>query len=123
MGRIIYIAGPIKGDPDYRAHFDQAERTLSARGWTVINPAILPQGLHPSAYMPICLKMLDAADAIALLPDWQHSPGAKIERAYAAYQRKAVYKDVGFVPVARDGMAERLNYVEIPGEEETDETD
>lgn len=40
--------------------------------------------------MRICLAMLDSADAIALLPTWAHSGGAKIELALAEYTGKQV---------------------------------
>lgn len=38
---------------------------LTGRGHTVLNPAILPDGLSQAEYMDICLAMLRCADAIA----------------------------------------------------------
>ena len=45
--------------------------------------------------MRICFSMIDSADGIYLLPGWEDSPGAQIEKAYAEYIGKFVeYGDV-----------------------------
>jgi len=85
---IIYIAGKITGDPDYRDKFAAAAAELERAGHIVINPAVLPAGLTDAAYMHITLAMIDAADLVALLPDWQYSPGARLERVYCLYTGK-----------------------------------
>ena len=41
-------------------------------------------------YMPICLAMVTAADVVFMLPGWEESPGACLERAYAQYQGKKI---------------------------------
>lgn len=87
---IIYLAGKITGDPDYRRKFSAAAYRMRREGHTVINPARLPEGLTAADYMRICTAMLEAADAIALLPDWQDSRGARIEKELAEYTGKAV---------------------------------
>ena len=83
---IVYIAGKIEGDPNYKKKFMEAEEELKARGHIVLNPAKLPQGMSKEKYMPICLAMLSQADIIALLPDWAISPGTVVEMHYANYQ-------------------------------------
>lgn len=98
MSKSIYIAGPMAGHPDYWETFALAERALIKKGWIVLNPAVLPQGLKPEAYMPICLAMLNAADAICMLEGWLTSTGARTEKAFAGYQRKACYLDLENVP-------------------------
>lgn len=88
---IVYIAGKMNGLPNKgRAAFRKAERALREKGHVVLNPAVLPDGLPQGAYMPICLAMLQQADAICLLDNWQDSQGAKLELAFAQYQQKPV---------------------------------
>lgn len=80
---IVYLAGKITGDPAYRAKFADAEMVLRELGHTVLNPAVLPDGLEYAAYLLIDEQMLRASDAVCLLPDWKQSPGARQERALA----------------------------------------
>lgn len=80
----IYLSGKIAGDDGYRAKFALAEHALKQRGHVVLNPAVLPDGLSSADYMRISLAMLDSADAVATLRDWNHSAGAKVEVGYAA---------------------------------------
>lgn len=98
MNKVIYIAGPMKNVPDYQNNFDAAESYLQWKGWTVINPACLPEGLRPEGYMPICMAMLGAADAIVMLKGYERSEGAEIELAYARYQGKELYFGIETVP-------------------------
>ena len=86
---IIYLSGAMASCPKtYKGIFAEAQALLENEGHTVINPATLPQGLAGDKYMPICLAMLDAAEAIYLFNDWEHSPGALLEYSYAVYQGK-----------------------------------
>lgn len=88
---VVYIAGKMTGLEDLgRDHFARAEKALRAQGHVVLNPASLPDGLQPSAYMPICSAMIDAADAVFLLDNWPASRGASLEKAYAEYQGKEI---------------------------------
>lgn len=98
MEKVIYIVGPMKNDPDYEKKFDAAESYLSWKGWTVLNPACLPQGLKGNAYMPICMAMIDAADAVCLLKDSHMSAGASVEEKYAEYQGKTIFRGIEGVP-------------------------
>lgn len=77
---VIYIAGPMSGLENFnRTAFAIAARNLDAKGHTVLNPAILPDGLTYEHYMDIGLAMLRGADTIYLLEGWEHSEGAKRE--------------------------------------------
>jgi hypothetical protein len=76
-----YIAGKITGDPDYRAKFARAVKYLTARGYVVMSPAIMPDGFDYEDYMTICFAMMFVCrgGTCFLLPDWKNSPGAKRE--------------------------------------------
>ena len=99
---VVYIAGKMNGLPDKgRKAFEDAETELKAMGFTVLNPACLPDGLPGDRYMPTCLTMVDTVDILVLLPGWENSPGAMLEKAYAEYQQKMVF--------TLDGFAECMN--------------
>ena len=88
----VYIAGPMTGLPEKnRVAFYKAEKNLEEQGFTVLNPAVLPDGMAPEQYLPICLAMLEQAEGIRLLDGWEDSPGARMEWQYAVYQGKTIY--------------------------------
>lgn len=84
----IYIAGKITGDKDYRAKFARYEKRVIAAGDVCLNPAVMPCGLTNSEYMRFSFAMIDAADIVYFLPDWEQSEGAKLEMAYCVYVNK-----------------------------------
>lgn len=88
---IVYLAGKMTGDPHYKRKFRRAERKLKRMGYAVISPAWLPKETDYEKAMAICLKMIDAADAVVMLPDWTESKGAVREKFYAHRLGKDVY--------------------------------
>lgn len=74
---VVVISGPMTGHQDFnRSAFNAMATKLNAQGFTVLTPAILPDGLVHQHYLDITLAMVDRADAICMLPGWQHSNGA-----------------------------------------------
>ena len=94
MKKRAYLSGPMSGHDLYNfPAFFEAEEFLKDQGWKVVNPARLDidLGFVPSldepmsheAYMKRDLPLLVACDAIALLPEWWTSKGAKQELSVA----------------------------------------
>ena len=81
----VYIAGKITGDPDYKAKFNAAAEAYEKRGFIVLNPALMPEGMQKADYMRICFAMIDTADVVAFLPGYRLSAGAQLELQYCFY--------------------------------------
>lgn len=91
----IYLSGPISGVPEYWLRFLRAEtflrRDLLTRATTprIYNPARLPRGWSNRQYMHAAFAAIDESDIVILLPGWEDSTGAKLEKDYAGYTGKA----------------------------------
>ena len=81
----VYIAGPVTGRTDYEEKFKAAEDMLELHGMEPLNPvkAGLVEGWEYRDYINRGLRMLMEADMIYMLPGWEKSPGARLERLYA----------------------------------------
>lgn len=90
----VYIAGPVTGLPQFNyPAFNAAAQPLRALGHTVCNPAEIDppsaDQLHSGQvkpwayYMRNGIRLLMDADAMALLPGWESSTGACLERDIA----------------------------------------
>jgi hypothetical protein len=82
----VYLAGAIKGTTDYPERFASGANLLRMRGYSVYNPAAANlEGLPLKRIMSHLLPQLCECEAIALLPGWRTSGGAKIEYDLAVY--------------------------------------
>ena len=83
----IYISGAITGTDDYMERFSKAEKELTAKGYSVVNPAKvnaqLPEDTNYEEYMKMCFCMLDMCTAIYMLDGFEKSCGANRELGYA----------------------------------------
>ena len=93
----IYISGRIKDNPNYVDEFFQAEKWLQEQGYKTINPAnldVLFPDLQYEEFMFIDYALLNLADGIFMLHDWQKSKGACSELSYAkSLNKKVIYQD------------------------------
>lgn len=90
----IYIAGPMSGLPELNfLAFHALAKTLRDEGYEVMNPAEINS--DPTAEWADCMRAdllaLDSCDGIVMLPGWENSPGAQIERLWAGRTGKQVF--------------------------------
>ena len=109
-GRKIYIAGPMRGLPDFNYQkFNAVEAELAANGWNVSNPVKIGEKFGTAeeingsailleAVMQSELLAVKLADAIFLLRGWQHSEGARMELAAALEKSADVYLEENDAP-------------------------
>jgi len=90
---IIYVAGPMTGLPEYNyPAFHAAAAELAELGYEVLSPATHAADVANGTadgedkwafYMKHALSLLIQAEAVALLPGWETSRGARIEHNLA----------------------------------------
>ena len=90
--KTVYIAGPMSGLPEFNyPAFDAAEVSLKERGYLTLNPTALEIENTDTAYqqkpwdwyLRRAIRMVTEADGMALLPGWENSKGATLERTIA----------------------------------------
>lgn len=114
-----YIAGPVRGNPDYHTDFQQAAQIMENSGYTAINPmqgdsmtqdeihsyieSHWGQGTVPPYIVSDLAHILSLAgregDIVVTLPDWESSPGARAEVAVANWIGVPVWPIDGFLLV------------------------
>ena len=94
---LIYISGRISDNPNFTDDFFEAQKWLFEQGHKTINPSnlnIVFPDLNYKQYMALDYKLLEMADAIFMLHDWQKSKGACAELSYAkSLGKKVIYQD------------------------------
>lgn len=79
----IYISGPMSGMlNNNREAFREAAKRFKKLGWEPLNPAATDKEAEEKTWLGFMrkdLRLLADADAIAMLPGWHNSNGAKVE--------------------------------------------
>jgi hypothetical protein len=86
MKRTVYIAGKITGLPkeEVQSKFNNITSRLTDMGYTVVNPAVsLEEERNWRDAVRSDIKKMLECDEVHLLPDWQESRGAQLERDIA----------------------------------------
>jgi hypothetical protein len=85
--KTLYLSGPMTGYADFNfPAFHAHAKRLRHKGYTVLNPAENFAGnaaLPRETYLREDLGMVLRADAVAVLPRWNYSKGARLEVAVA----------------------------------------
>ena len=83
VSKTVYLSGPMTGIQDFNfPAFNQKADDFREIGYDVINPAENHDGktdLPYEEYMKTDLKQVTDCDTIAMLRNWEHSNGARIE--------------------------------------------
>lgn len=94
----VYISGPITGTNDYMKRFNNAQKYLESKGYSVVNPALvnsnLPKDTSYDEYMDMSFVMLRMCDAIYMLKGYEYSEGAKVELNVAERTGKKILYEV-----------------------------
>lgn len=87
----VYIAGPMTGIEALNfPAFHREAVYLRSQGHEVVNPAEINP--DPTAKCVDCIKELVGCDAVAMLPNWDKSKGARLEHYIAnALEIKIIY--------------------------------
>ena len=86
MNRIAYIAGKITGLPksDVKDKFNFMANQLAGMGYQVVKPAsVTDETKDWDATIRADIKKMLECDEVHMLPDWQESRGAQLERDIA----------------------------------------
>ena len=81
----LYISGKISGNDNYKADFAAARHQLENAGYDVCDPTTFdfPEDIAWAKAMKYDIREMMQCDGVALLPDWENSPGARLEEKLA----------------------------------------
>lgn len=98
----LYIAGPMTGLPEFNyPAFHAAAAAWRALGWEVMNPAENfggSMGMPYPDYIRNDLADLMSSTAVAFLPGWEASKGAKLERHVAEVLELSLFDATDPIP-------------------------
>ncbi len=86
MSKIAYVAGKVTGLPkdQVKSKFNMISRQLTGMGYQVVRPVGINDNDQPwGETMRNDIKRMLECDEVHLLPDWQESRGAQLERDIA----------------------------------------
>jgi hypothetical protein len=86
MNRTAYVAGKITGLPktDVQSKFSTINKQLSGQGYQVVNPLAVNDDTQSwDEAVRNDIKIMLECDEVHMLPDWQESRGAQLERDIA----------------------------------------
>lgn len=94
---ILYLAGPMTGKPDFNsAEFAKYAEKYRGEGFTVISPPEMDGGDWTKPYetyirRDVGVFINEKVDRVYLLPGWQESRGARLEKHLAEVLGIAIY--------------------------------
>src|SRR5579883_2711410 len=105
MMKRVYVAGKMTGCHNWNFDaFNAAEADLTARGFSVFNPAChgAVDGWKHKDYMELDLPEVCRADMVVMLPGWQYSRGATLEAFVAQWLEIPVVSYPNLEPIRPD---------------------
>lgn len=109
---IVYLAGPMTGLPEFNyPAFAEAAARMRENGWTVLSPHENFNGDKTKEYREYIradLAMLMQSTAIALLPGWEKSRGARFELHVAQMMGCSVYDATTMLPLDAKTVVTKL---------------
>lgn len=93
----IYLSGPITGmEEQAKQLFKYYQEKVESLGHEALNPFEFNHDHDKTwdSYMEVCLKELENADVVLMLPGWRQSKGANIERLKAFDKKIPVKQSV-----------------------------
>lgn len=88
--KVVFVIGCEK----FRVEIEGAEAELRAAGHIPLSSARIPAELPNEEAMPIYLAMINAADAVLLLPGWTYNSTSQVQFAYCQYIRKPIARSL-----------------------------